>query len=232
MCLVSLDGAGGSVGAESTKEDRVTPLWQLFISGAVGSSLTYAFTWWRERRRMEDAYRAPQRQVIGDILAASHELQLRVLNWRRVLTDLIEEIRQDRADNLPAISARMHEAENAYAAALLGLRRALEVGSLTVVEVQCWQEMVVVAAAFARFDDGPDSEEISSADDAEQFVARLGERADHLRVAVSKLVQTANERVTPVESSRNRRQRRESQRKLSEYLHNEAVQTPEGRPDA
>lgn len=210
----------------------MTPLWQLFVSGAVGSSLTYALTWWRERKRMQDAYRAPQRQAIGDILAAAHQLQLRVLNWRRVLTDLIEEIRQDRADNLPAISAQIHETENAYATALLEMRRALEVGALTVVDVRCWQEMVVVAAAFARFDDGTNSGEVSTADEAEQFVARIGERAGQLRVAVSGLVKTANERVTPAESRRSRRQRRNAQRQLAEYLRDGSDQTPEKRPSA
>ncbi|OBF05340.1 hypothetical protein [Mycobacterium sp. 852002-10029_SCH5224772] len=209
----------------------MTPFWQLFVSGAVGSSLTYAFTWWREHKRMQDAYRAPQRQAIGDILAAAHELQLRVLNWRRVLTDLIEEIRQDRADNLPAISAQIRETESAYAAALLEMRRALEVGSLTVVDVRCWQEMVVVAAAFSRFDEGPNGGEISTADAAEQFVARIGERADQLRAAVSVLVKTANERVTPAESRRSRRQRRNAQRQLAEYLRHGDVQTPDGGPD-
>lgn len=210
----------------------MTPLWQLFVSGAVGSSLTYALTWWRERKRMQDANRAPQRQAIGDILAAAHQLQLRVLNWRRVLTDLIEEIRQDRADNLAAISAQIHETESAYATALLEMRRALEVGSLTVVDVRCWQEMVVVAAAFSRFDDGTDGGEIASADEAEQFVTRLGERADQLRVAVSGLVKAANERVTPAESRRSRRQRRAAQRQLAEYLRDGTDQTPEKRPDA
>ena len=148
--------------------------------------------------------------------------------WTEVL---IEEIRQDRADNLPAISAQIHETETAYATALLEMRRALEVGSLTVVDVRCWQEMVVVAAAFSRFDDGPDVK-VSTADEAEQFVTRLGERADQLRVAVSGLVKTANERVTPAESRRSRRQRRTAQRQLAEYLRDGTDQTPEKRPDA
>ncbi|MDX1873553.1 hypothetical protein SBI67_15630 [Mycolicibacterium sp. 120266] len=208
----------------------MTPIWQLFVSGAVGSLLTYAFTWWREHRRMQDANRAPQRQAIGDILAAAHELQLRVLNWRRVLTDLIDEIRQDRANNLPAISMQIHEVETAYATALLGMRRALEVGSLSVVDVRCWQELVVVAAAFARFDGGTGIGQIASADAAEQFVSRLGERSDQLRVAVSTLVKTANDRVTPAESRRNRRQRRKAQRQLAKWLGGEASLPPNSEP--
>ncbi|BCO57887.1 hypothetical protein KN246_14700 [Mycobacterium intracellulare] len=200
----------------------MTPLWQLFVSGAVGSSLTYALTWWRERKRMQDAYRAPQRQAIAEILTAGHEFQLSALNWRRVLTDLIEEIRQDRAENIPAISAEIREKQAAYAAAMMGMRRAFEVGSLTVVDVQCWQEMVAAVAAFSQFNDDPDGAlEFSSADEFEQFVALNKERSHQLRVAVSALVKTANGRVTPAESRRSQRQRRDAQRRLIKSLHGE-----------
>lgn len=199
----------------------MTPLWQLFVSGAVGSSLTYGFTWWREHRRLQDAYRAPQREAIGDILAAGHELQLRVLNWRRVLVDLFDEIRQDRADNLPAIKTEIRDAESAYAVALFEMRRAFEVGSLTVVDAKCWQEMVAAAAAFSRFDDNPNLGSTAGADEAVAFVARLGDHAEQLRLAMRALVRTANERVTPAESRRSRRQRRNAQRQLAERLHDE-----------
>lgn len=234
MWLVSPDGGGGTVvSTPAAKESHVTSLWQLFVSGAVGSSLTYAFTWWRERRRMQDAYRAPQRQAIGDILASAHEFQLRALNWRRALTDLIAEIRQDRADNLPTISAEIREKESAYAEALMGMRRAFEVGSLTVVDVRCWQEMVVAVSAFSRFDVGVAEVGvvITSADEAEQFVAQNEECAKQLRVAVSALVKTANERVTPVASRRARRQRRSAQRQLAEFLRDGASKTPKDGPD-
>jgi hypothetical protein len=232
MWLVAPDGGGGTVvSATPPKEDRVTPLWQLFVSGAVGSSLTWGLTWWRERKRIQDAYRAPQRQAIAEILTAGHEFQLRALNLRRVLTDLIAEIRQDRTENMPAISAEMREKEAAYGAAIIGMRRAFEVGSLTVVDVQCWQEMVLAVAAFAQFNDDPDGEkESSSADEYEQFVALNKERSQQLRVAMSALVKTANGRVTPVEPRRIRRQRRNAQRQLTEQLRGEPSQTPDGEP--
>lgn len=233
MWLVSTDGAGGAVVSAPSKEDRLTPLWQLFVSGAVGSSLTWALTWWRERKRMQDAYRAPQRQAIAEILTAGHEFQLRALDWRRVLTDLIAEIRQDRAENIPAISAEIREKEAAYAAAMMGMRRAFEVGSLTVVDVQCWQEMVVAVAAFSQFNDDPDgATKFSSADEFEQFVALNKERSQQLSVAVSALVKTANGRVTPVESRRTRRERLEAQRQLTKYLGDGVNPTPGDGPDA
>lgn len=207
----------------------MAPLWQLFISGAVGSLLTYVLSWWRERNRMKDAYRAPQREAIVEILTAAHEFQLCALSWRRVLTDLIAEMRQGRVENMVAIGSEMREKESAYAAAMMGMRRAFEVGSLTVVDVPCWQEMVVAVAAFSRFNDDPDGAiEISSVAGAEQFVARNKERSDELRVAVSALVKRANGRVTPVESRRTQRERRQAQRELTEHLRTQADQAPEG----
>lgn len=212
----------------------MTAIWQLVVSGAAGSSLTYAFTYLRERKRMQDAYRAPQRQAIAEILTAGHEFQLSALNWRRVQADLIAEIRQSRTENLPAIRAEIHQRESAYAAAMMEMRRAIEVGSLTVVDVPCWKEMVVAAAAFEQFNDDPDgTREFSSVDEIEQCVELNKERSHQLRVAVSALVKTANGRVTPVESRRTRRQRRNAQRQLTEHLRSEPSQTtPDGGPDA
>ncbi|CPW42299.1 hypothetical protein [Mycobacteroides abscessus] len=142
-------------------------------------------------------------------------------------------MRQDRAENLTAISAEIRQKEAAYAAAMMGMRRAFEVGSLAVLDVPCWKEMVVAVAAFDRFNDDPDGAiQISSADEAEQFVALNKDRSEQLRVAVSGLVKTANGRVTPVESRRTRRQRRNAQRELAENLRNGFGQTPDGGPEA
>ena len=87
--------------------------------GVLGSAVTYGLTWVREHRRTLDAYRAPQRHAIGEILAAAHEFQLRLLEWRRVMSDLTEEMRADRTDNLPTISAELRQSESAYAVAML-----------------------------------------------------------------------------------------------------------------
>ena len=234
MWLVSPDGAGGTVvPALPVKEDYMTPVWQLLISGTAGSALTYALTWWRENKRMQDAYRAPQRQAIAEILTAGYDFQLGALNLRFVLTELIEEIRQNRDENIPAIDAQVREKQSAYGAAMLGMRRAFEVGALTVLDAQCWKEMVVAVAAFSEFNDDPDgAKKFSSVDEFEQFVALNKERSDRLRVAISGLVKVASQRVTPVESRRTRRERRDAQRELAEYLSGGVDHAPEGKPDA
>jgi hypothetical protein len=48
-------------------------------SGALGA---YALTWARERRRTLDAYRAPRRQAIGEILTATHAVMMCELEKR------------------------------------------------------------------------------------------------------------------------------------------------------
>ena len=197
----------------------MTPIWQLFVSGAVGSSLTYVFTFLRERKRMEDAYRTPQRHAIGEILAAGHELQLRQLEWRNAMTDLSDAIQQERAESMPALSAELQEVGRAQATAMLDLRRALEISHLTVVDAPCWESMVAVALAFEQFQTILNEKTPrSSPDDFRLLVAQLEAQSEKLRVATSNLVRTANDRVTPVEGRGNRRRRRESQRRLTAWL--------------
>ena len=68
-----------------------------FLGGGVtGTALSFGLTWRREHRRSLDAYRAPQRQAIGEILAATHEYMLRQLEQRTLMGDLVEQIREDR----------------------------------------------------------------------------------------------------------------------------------------
>lgn len=63
--------------------------------GFFGAAVTFGLTWVRERRRTLDAYRAPQRQAIGDIVAATHEFMLRDLESRTAQTEVIQHIRDD-----------------------------------------------------------------------------------------------------------------------------------------
>src|ERR1700687_2835544 len=63
--------------------------------GVLGAAVTYGLTWIREHRRTLDAYRAPQRQAIGDIVAATHDFMLRELESRTAQTEVIQHIRQD-----------------------------------------------------------------------------------------------------------------------------------------
>jgi hypothetical protein len=63
-------------------------------SGALGAAASWGLSWVREHRRTLDAYRTPQRQAIGEIIAATHALMMRELEMRTGMTELVEQIRQ------------------------------------------------------------------------------------------------------------------------------------------
>jgi hypothetical protein len=195
----------------------VTPLWQLFVSGAVGSSLTYAFTWWRERRRMQDAYRAPQRQAIGDILAAAHELRRRNLDASLAMADMIELIRQDQT---PTDATQLWATSSAQGDALLAAQRAMLVGRLTIVDAPCWEAMGVATAALdevtSAISSKIDAPPMKTADEIERHIDTLDALVEKYGDAVNALVLGAADRLSPAESLRNRRDRQAARRRLGE----------------
>lgn len=218
MWLVSADGAGGTVvPALPSKENDMTPLWQLFVSGAVGSSLTYGFTWWREHKRMQDAYRAPQRQAIGDILAAAHELRRRNLDAAHAMEDMIELIRQDK---MPTEASQLCATSSALGDAVLAAERAMLVGRLTIVDAPCWEGLAIASAALddlttvmrSKIDALP----MDTVEEIEQYIDELDALIEKYGQAVNALVVGAADRLSPAESTRNRRDRRAARRRLSE----------------
>lgn len=229
MWLVSLDGPGGVVAAEPAKEDPVTPIWQLLVSGAVGSSLTYLLTWWRERRRVLDGYRAPQRQAIGDILAAAHELRARNLDASLAFADLIELIRQDK---LPPDGSQLWAATSASGDALLAAQRTILVGRLTIVDAPCWEALAVASAALDRVSSAIhskiDEPPMQTPDEIERHIDNLDNLVEMYGDAVHALVLGAADRLSPAESIRNRRERRAARRRLSERFSPSATPQPAG----
>lgn len=196
-------------------------------SGALGGIVTFGLNWAREQRRVVDAYRAPQRHAIGEILAAGHQLQLRGFHWRRALADLIEATRQNDGDAVQSMHAEIREVERAHSVAMLDLRRAFEVGSLTVVDAECWQSMVAAAAEFEQFYALLSDETVlRSIDEIERLNVQLEAQAARLRVAMTALVRTANDRITPTESRRNRVRRRDAQRELADQLRTQPPDEP------
>jgi hypothetical protein len=49
--------------------------------GVLGAGVTHGLTWVRERRRTLDAYRAPQRQALGEIITATHSSTRASARW-------------------------------------------------------------------------------------------------------------------------------------------------------
>lgn len=195
----------------------MTPLWQLFISGAVGSSLTYAFTWWRERKRMQDAYRAPQRQAIGDILAAAHELRRRNLDASLAMADMIELIRQNKT---PTDGTQLWATASAQGDALLDTERAMLVGRLVIVDAPSWEALAIASAALDEVTSAIrskiDAPPMKTADELERHINNLDALVEKYGHAVNALVVGAADRLSPAESIRNRRDRRAARRRLGE----------------
>lgn len=199
-----------------------------YIGGGVaGSTLTWGLTWVREHRRTVDSYRAPQRHAVGEVLAAAHEFQLRLLDWQQTMTDLVEAIRKDQDESLAAIGAQLEKTRSAWAMSLMDLRRAFEVGHLTIVDAQCWEAMGAAAVEFEKFDAVLNEETVvRDVDDAERLQEQLKGHAAQLRVAMRALVQMANDRITPAETRRNRRRRREAQKRLTDGTRARSPQQP------
>jgi hypothetical protein len=125
------------------------------------------------------------------------------------------------------MNAEIREVERAHSVAMLDLRRAFEVGSLTVVDAQCWQAMVAAAAEFEQFYALlSDETVVPSIDKAEHLNSQLEAQAAQLRVAMTTLVRMANDRITPTENRRNRRRRRDAQRQLADELRSRTAQPP------
>jgi hypothetical protein len=120
-------------------------------------------------------------------------------------------------------------AEAAMGSAMLGLDRALAIGTLTIVDPPCWEAM---GAAYFEFDqlrsaikDG--ATEKQTLKEIEQYIGTIAGHANQLNKEVSALVRAAQYRVSPAETFLNpwRRSRARSRLgKLHQRLH--AVDTP------
>jgi hypothetical protein len=177
--------------------------------GLVGASLTYGLTWLRERRRTLDAYRAPQRAAVSDIMTATNGLMVQELASRTQLTRYLERIGQPGQSRGPS----PFDDPTTSPVAVLGnatidVERAFRIGSLNIVDAPCWQAMGVAYTELSRLRTmmaGP--HHIKTVGDVEQYVKTVNELALNMSKAVTELVLIASQRVTPAENLWNRRQR-------------------------
>jgi hypothetical protein len=199
-------------------------------SGALGA---YVLTWARERRRTLDAYRAPQRQAIGEILSATQAVLMCELEKRTVFTELIDKMRKQEHFEPPG--EQLMAAEKAMGGALLSLDRALAVGTLTIVDAPCWEAM---GAAYVEFhhlrtalQDG--ATEKQTLEEFEQYIQTIAGHANQLNTAVSALVRAAQNRVSPAETLWNPWRRHRARRRLgTRHQRLPAVCTPHATPAA
>jgi hypothetical protein len=203
------------------------------VGGVFGASVTYGLTWIRERRRTLDAYRSPQRQAIGEILTATHAFMMRELEKRTVMTELVNQMRQKEHFDPPG--QELAAAEVAMGNALLGLDRALAIGTLTIIDAPCWEAM---GAAYFEFDQlrsaiKGGATEKQTLEEIEQYIETIAEHASRFNDDVSALVRAAQDRVSPAETFSNPWRRRRARGRLGKlYQQMNAVDTPdEGSPE-
>lgn len=193
-----------------------TALW----GGLVGSTATYSITWLRERRRTNDAYRAPQREALGGIIAATHELKV-------ATSDLFEVMGltgSKRSDDAAATSL------NTFLRALLGVEKAFAVGKITVVEAACYEQMMTAYNEYSALRRATNVGKLATPAGFTEFITRLKSEVDALDGEVVRLVGIGQDRLSPTQSWLNKiRIKRARVRLWEKYGH--TIAAAEGDPE-
>jgi hypothetical protein len=110
--------------------------------GVVGALLAFLLTWYREYRRSAEAYRAPQREAVAAIVAATNELVTRGALAAEAIFAVLVSPSWVHPPGLGTIDANrigppMNDVRRA-ASALIG---ALNLGRIVVVDPQCRQAL-------------------------------------------------------------------------------------------
>jgi hypothetical protein len=176
---------------------------QVVLGGFAGSFVTWCLTWYRERRRMIDAAREPQRQAIAGIAAAAYELFMRMVRRSQLAGDRANQLEGKPLRFLPAhFDGLAHE----LSGAIFGLTLALQVGQLTVVDQECVTAAIAVQGAFDRVKAVlTEAGERSDVVGLRAFAAEAESSVDNLQESVRHLVAVGRSRVAPTQAWRWRR---------------------------
>jgi hypothetical protein len=202
-----------------------------YLTGAaLGAVATFGLTWRREHRRSLDTYRAPQRQAISDILAANFDFQARELELRMEQLELFDRVAHLQQGFIDDSGPGPTPAAKAAATAGHALNHAFAIGRLTIVDAPCWEAL---GAAFFEFErlralkiNAPG---FQNADDVTAHYGALASRAAQLNSAVSALVVSAADRLSPAETLINPWRRRRGRRRL-EQLFRQSLEADAGQP--
>ena len=194
----------------------VAGIWSVIGGGFAGSALTYGLSWLRERRRTLDAYRAPQRQALGEIITATYALMMRELDQRMAMTDLVNQIRQEKHAEVPA--ERLRAVTQDMGSAFLDVERAFRIGALTIMDAPCWEAM---GRAYFKFhqlrsalSSGGAAAEMQTVEEIEQYIRVIQSHTREFGKSVDALTPAANDRLSSAETMRNRWRRRTARRRL------------------
>ncbi|WP_155288398.1 hypothetical protein [Rhodococcoides fascians] len=162
--------------------------------GLIGSSTTYAVTYFRERRRINDAYRTPQREALGSIIGATNELKV-------ALTEVVEHAGlTGRRTSDEVASASMTN----FQRALLGVEKAFAIGKITVVEAACYEQMMIAYNEYSQLRRNMDVEAIAGRQGFVAFIEGLKKHVEILDTETIKLVTVSQDRLSPMQTWRNR----------------------------
>jgi hypothetical protein len=167
--------------------------------GIAGSALTYGLTWVRERRRTNDAYRAPQRVAIADIVEATYELTLRIYSFRDVCEELAKQSEGKDFREIP--DAQQEEVSDQTKRALLGVGRAFHAGRLTIVDAKCYEAMGEAFNNFAKLQSALQgvAEMTPTPDNMREKVRSIVSSTEALNADVVSLVYAGQKRLSPVQ---------------------------------
>lgn len=200
-------------------------------SGILGAGLAFGLTWRRERRRSLDSYRAPQREAIGEILAATHAFMLSELRMRTQMNEMVEQIRQlaqqqndvdvpgdQLVTAMKAMGEKLMTVMDLMGVARLDLDRAFAIGRLTIVDPPCFEAM---GRAYFRLEELRSAlacqTEVTTIDEVQQYIRIITDRSTQLNSSVSAMVVAAIDRVSPAETLFNPRRRRRARTRLGEF---------------
>lgn len=184
------------------------------LGGFVGSALTFGLTWRRENRRTQDSYRAPQREAIAGIVAASHRLVVSEMAFRRIMNDLASEARGElRRDysqaELDADADQMNRV-------LLDLDTAFAIGRLTIVDPECFEAMGIAANELMKIQSefANVAEVARTLENADAATQTFKDYVRQLKLHVYDLTKEGQAHLSPVQTWRHKRRREEARARL------------------
>jgi hypothetical protein len=172
---------------------------QIVLGGIAGSLLTWCLTWLRERRRLSDALRAPQREAIAAIVASAHELFIQEGRRTQLLIDRANvqegKQRQFSQESFAGLAVELNRA-------ILGLTMAMQIGQLTVIDPKCVSAANAVQEAFNQVKKlirETSDDEVPDADSNRKLAADIGSAIDTLQKSVRDLVAVGRTQVSPTQ---------------------------------
>jgi hypothetical protein len=189
-----------------------TALW----GGIIGSTLTYLITFLRERRKLEDAHRAPQREALGEIIGAANELKV-------CASDMLDQAGltgRQTSEDAALSSIRMFER------ALLDVERAFAVGRLTVVEASCYEQMMRAYHEYSRLRRSTNMAWLADSRYWQRFIKALTKHSDILDNEIASLVDISQDRLSPTQGWRNRLRMKVARANIEAKYPEEGNRTP------